>query len=153
MVPASLRAALPPAQSRFGADDEAVLDALKRVLYGPGADEIDILTPLRETLGFLDEAQQSQLASLPSTFDWLSRVLVPTGAAFATLSEGAQAAALEDWLTSPLPFRRQVGQALRQLVLAHCYTHPVGQAAAGYAGPWLGRHLLPVHALRFGEPE
>ena len=152
-VPAPLLAALPPARSQFGPDDEAVLDALKAVLYGPGAEAIDILTPLRETIAFLDEAQQAQLASLPSTFDLLSRVLVPTGGAFATLSLEAQAAALEDWLQSPLAFRRQVGQALRQLVLAHCYTHPVGQAAVGYAGPWLGRHLLPVHPLRFGEPE
>jgi hypothetical protein len=80
-------------------------------------------------------------------------VLVPTGGAFAGLSEAAQGAALEDWLYSPLAFRRQVGQALRQLVLAHCYTHPVGQAAVGYAGTWLGRVELPVHPLRFGEPE
>lgn len=152
-VPAPLLAGLPPARSRFGADDEAVLDALKGLLYGPGAEAMDILTPLRETLGFLDESQQAQLASLPSTFDLLSRVLVPTGGAFASLPVAAQAAALDDWLESPLAFRRQVGQALRQLVLAHCYTHPVGQAAIGYAGPWLGQYQLPIHPLRFGEPE
>ena len=152
-VPAPLLAALPPSRSQFGPDDEEVLNALKGVLFGPGAEAIDLITPLRETLGFLDEAQQSQLASLPSTFDLLSRLLVPTGGAFAQLPQAEQAAALEDWLASPLAFRRQVGQALRQLVLAHCYTHPVGQASSGYAGPWLGRYELPIHPLRFGEPE
>jgi hypothetical protein len=152
-VPTPLRAALPPPKSTFGEDDLAVLDALKRVLYGPGADELDLRTPLQETLGFLDESQQSLLASLPSTFDLLSRVLVPTVRPYVELDEAAQTAALADWLESPLGFRRQVGQGLRQLVLAHCYTNPAVFASIGYGGPWLGRYELPVHPLRFGEPE
>lgn len=152
-VPLPLRAALPPPKATFGEDDLAVLDALKRVLYGPGADALDLRTPLAETLGFMDESQQSLLASLPSTFDLLSRVLVPTVRPFAALDEAAQAAALDDWLQSPLAFRRQVGQALRQLVLAHCYTNPAVFPSIAYGGPWLGRYLLPIHPLRFGEPE
>lgn len=152
-IPAPLRAALPPPKSSFGPDDLAVLDALKAVLYGPGAEALDLRTPLQETLGFLDESQQSLLASLPSTFDLLSRVLVPTVHPFVSLDTASQEAALADWLESSFAFRRQVGQGLRQLVLSHCYTNAAVYDAIGYPGPWLGRNLLPVHELRFGEPE
>lgn len=151
-IPAPLRAELPPPKSQFGDDDLAVILALARCLYGPGADALALRTTLPETLGFLDEAQQPLLAMLPSTFDLLSRVLVPTVRPFVELGEAAQAAALEDWLQSPLAFRRQIGQSLRQLVLAHCYTDPAVFDSIGYPGPWLGRHELPVHPLRFGEP-
>lgn len=151
-VPASVRAALPPPKASFGDDDLDVLMALARCLYGPGADALSLRTTLPETLGFLDEAQQSLLAMLPSAFDVLSRALVPTVRPFVALSEAEQAAALDDWLQSPLAFRRQIGQSLRQLVLAHCYTDPAVFDSIGYPGPWLGRHALPVHPLRFGEP-
>jgi hypothetical protein len=151
-IPRELRAALPPAKAQFGEDDFAVLDALKAVLYGPGAEKLDIRKPLAESLGFLDEDKQAQLASLPSTFDRLSMVLVPTFGSFIELSAEEQVAALQDWIVSPLAFRRQVGQALRQLVLAHCYTNEAVWPELGYPGPWLGRVELPVHPLRFGEP-
>jgi len=151
-IPAPLRAALPPPKARFGDDDLAVLLALARCLYGPGADTLALRTSLPETLGFLDQAQQELLAMLPGLFDVLSRALVPTFRPFVDLSDAEQAAALDDWLQSPLPFRRQVGQSLRQLVLAHCYTDPAVYDSIGYPGPWMGRHELPVHPLRFGEP-
>ena len=152
-IPVELRAALPPAKATFGSADWEIMDALKRVIYGPRADAIDIRTSLAETLGFLDDDKQPVLASLPSTFDKLSRVLVPTFGAFTSLTEVDQAAALEDWITSSFAFRRQVGQALRQLVLAHCYTSESVWADIGYPGPWVGRLELPVNPLRFGEPE
>lgn len=152
-IPAPLRASLPPAKATFGEGDLAVIAALARLFYGPGADALNVGGALAKTLGYLDESQQPVLASLPSTFDLLSRVLVPTCGAFADLDDAAQAAAMDDWLQSPLPFRRQVGQALRQLVLSHCYTNPAVNESIGYPGPWIGRFELPVHALRFGEPE
>ena len=151
-IPAELRAALPPPKANFGSDDLDVLDAVKRIVYGPGADALDIRPGLAESIGFLDEDKQPMLASLPSTFDALSRFLVPTTGAFVSLSAGAQEFALHDWITSPLAFRRQVGQALRQLVLAHCYSIESTWTEIGYPGPWLGRMELPVHPLRFGEP-
>ncbi len=153
LVPSPLRAALPPPKARFGDDDLDVIAALARVLYGPGADALSLRTSLPETLGFLDEGQQALLASLPSTFDLLSRALVPTVHPFVTLSEAQQGAALNDWLHSRVAFRRQIGQALRQLVLSHCYTDETVYADIAYPGPWLGRHVLPIHPLRFGEPE
>ena len=152
-IPAPLRASLPPPKAKFGAADAAVLLALRGVLYGPGGEGLDIVASLGETLGFMDEAQQPLLASLPSTFDLLSRVLVPTLGAYADLPLDAQTAALEDWISSSIGFRRQVGQALRQLVLSHCYTNDAVYDSIGYPGPWLGRLPLPVHDLRFGEPE
>ncbi len=151
-VPAAARASLPPAKAQFGDDDLAVLLALARCLYGPGADALALRTSLPETLGFLDEAQQELLAMLPGLFDVLSRALVPTLRPFVELSEADQAAALDDWLQSPVAFRRQIGQSLRQLVLAHCYTDPAVYDSIGYPGAWVGRHALPVHPLRFGEP-
>lgn len=152
LVPTSLQAALPPPKARFGDADLDVIGALARVLYGPGADALSLRTSLPETLGFMDDSQQALLASLPSTFDLLSRALVPTVHPFVTLSEADQVAALEDWLQSRVGFRRQIGQALRQLVLSHCYTDEAVYTDIAYPGPWLGRHLLPVHPLRFGEP-
>ena len=151
-IPRELRAALPPPVAAFGAGDLDVLDALKHVVYGPGADAIDIRGPIQATLGFLDADKQPVLASLPSTFDLLSRALVPTLSAFTALAPAEQSAALVDWLESPLAFRRQVGQALRQLVLAHCYGDESTWPEVGYPGPWVGRVGLPVHPLRFGEP-
>ncbi len=151
-IPRSLQAALPPPVTTFGPGDLDVLDAIKAVVYGPGAESLDIRPALQETLGFLDADKQPVLASLPSTFDKLSRLLVPTWSAFATLEPAEQATALADWLESPLPFRRQVGQALRQLVLAHCYGNEATWPLVEYPGPWLGRVPLPVHPLRFGEP-
>ncbi len=151
-IPRSLHAALPPPVASFGPGDLDVLDAIKGVVYGPGAEALDIRPALQETLGFLDADKQPVLASLPSTFDKLSRVLVPTWGAYAELVPEVQAAALVDWLESPLPFRRQVGQALRQLVLAHCYGNEATWALVDYPGPWLGRVPLPAHPLRFGEP-
>lgn len=151
-IPSELRAALPPAKSRFGPDDLDVLDAVKRIVYGPGADALDIRPGLAESIGFLDEDKQPTLASLPSTFDALSRILVPTAGAFAGLSATDQEIALHDWITSPLAFRRQVGQALRQLVLAHCYSIESTWTEIGYPGPWIGRLDVPIQDLRFGEP-
>lgn len=151
-IPRPLLAALPPSKTSFAEHDLDVLDAIKRVVYGPGADSLDIRTPLAETLGFLDEAQQPVLATLPSTFDHLSMVLVPTFGSYTSLSLAEQESALNDWIMSPLAFRRQVGQALRQLVLAHAYAIPSVAAEIGYAGPLIGRVDLPVHPLRFGEP-
>ena len=152
-IPAALRSSLPPPKASFGEDDLAVVEALARMFYGPGAEALGVSAALKSSLGFLDESQQTVLASLPSTFDLLSRVLVPTCGAFVSLGEAAQVAAVEDWISSPLAFRRHIIQALRQLVLSHCYTNPAVHESIGYPGPWIGRVDLPIHALRFGEPE
>lgn len=151
-VPRALAGPAPVAVAQFTERDLDVLDAVKAVVYGPGADGLDIRPGLLATLALLDDDKQATLASLPTLFDRLSRVLVPTGGAFASLSPEARVAALEDWIHSPLAFRRQVGQALRQLVLAHCYADERTWVDVGYAGPWIGRVEVPVHPLRFGEP-
>ncbi len=151
-VPRAWAGTLPAPSAQFDEADLDVIDAIKAVVYGPGAEQVDVRVGLRETLGFLDAEKQPTLASLPSTFDRLSRVLVPTGGAFASLPPAQREAALADWIESPLAFRRQVGQALRQLVLAHCYGQESTWASVGYAGPWIGRVELPIHPLRFGEP-
>lgn len=150
-IPAELRAEAPAARATFDDGDRAILAALGRATYGDGADALDVPGAVQIMVALLDEGRQGLVVALPGLFNQLSRVLVPTGRAWIDCTPEVQTAALVDWETSPLAFRRQVLQALRQLVLAACYTNPAVFASLDYPGPWLGRLDLPVHPLRFGE--
>ncbi len=150
-VPLELRAALPPPTTTLDEGDRAVLNAMAAFVYGPGL-TVDIAAAIQETIGFLPEDKQSLIAQLPGLFNQLSRILVPTFSAWIDLDEAGKLAAYEDWLYSSLEFRRGIANALRQLILAHCYTSDSTWESIGYPGPWLGRVGLPVNPLRFGEP-
>ena len=152
-IPSELRADVPVGAARFDDADRRILAALARATYGEGADALDVPGAVQGMVATLDAERQGLVVALPGLFNQLSRVLVPTVRAWIDCDADAQIAALVDWETSPLGFRRQVLQALRQLVLAACYTNPAVFASIGYPGPWLGRVDLPVHPLRFGEAE
>lgn len=150
-VPLELRAALPAPTATLDEGDRAILTAMAALVYGPGL-TVDVAAAIQETIGFLPEDKQSLVAQLPGLFNQLSRVLVPTVSAWVDLDQSAQLSAFEDWLYSSLEFRRGIAGALRQIILAHCYTNESTWASVGYPGPWLGRVGLPPHPLRFGEP-
>lgn len=137
----------------FGAEDADRVRALLRVIYGPGHERLSVVEALEATLAYIDEDKRSTIQALPAVLDELSRVLVPTWVAWRDLPEEAQAAALADWSTSSLAFRRSVYAALRKLLLFHAYLEEHTWPEMGYPGPWLGRIDLPVHAPRFGENE
>lgn len=149
-VPPELRAAVPPAKARFDDDDRAILAALGRATFGEGADALDLPDAVQTMVAWLDDERQGLVTLLPGLFDELTRVLVPTGARWLDLDPEAREAALVDWETSALAFRRQVLQGLRQLLLAAAYVNPATFAQLGYAGPWKGRIEVPVHPPRFG---
>lgn len=152
-IPTELRADAPVGAARFDDEDRRILAALGRATYGEGADALDVPEVVEGMVATLDAERQGLVVALPGLFNQLSRVLVPTVHAWIDLDADAQIAALVDWETSPLAFRRQVLQALRQLVLAACYTSPAVFASIGYPGPWLGRVNVPVHPPRFGDAE
>lgn len=142
----------PPPVAAFDADDTRILRLVLDAIFGPGAERTDAVAALGVTLGYLDEERQALIVQLPGLLDQLSRVLVPTGVAWSALDAEGRARALVDWERSPLGFRRQVFQALRQLLLFAAHTDPSTWPMVGYPGPWLGRVALPVHPPRFGEP-
>lgn len=142
----------PPATTAFDATDINVLEVLLRTILGSNGPQTDAIRALGETLGYIEPERQALIAQLPAILDQGSRFLVPTYRAWSALNEADRVAALEDWRTSPLGFRRQIYNGLRQLLLFHAYTDPTAWPDAGYPGPWLGRVDLPRIALRFGEP-
>lgn len=131
--------------------DVAVLQALLAAIFGPDSERTDAVEALTTSFAWLDDERKPLVAALPAVFDQASRVLVPTIAAFHTLTPEAQASAVADWSASTLGFRRQVFNALRTLLLAHAYADPVTWEGVGYPGPWLGRIDLAAHPLRFGD--
>jgi hypothetical protein len=136
----------------FEDGDSELIRALLAVIYGPGSERLDVVSDLAATLVFVDEDTRDKVRQLPWLLDELSRVLVPTVSAWHALPPEEQAAALEDWATSGLAFRRSVYVAVRKVLLFHAYLDERTWAEIGYPGPWLGRMELPVHPLRFGEP-
>lgn len=131
--------------------DIAILRGLLAAIFGPDSERTDAVDALTASFAWLDDERKPLVASLPAVFDQASRVLVPTIAAFHTLSPEDQASVVADWSASTLGFRRQVFNALRALLLAHAYADPVTWEGVGYPGPWLGRIDLPAHPLRFGD--
>jgi hypothetical protein len=150
VIPLPLRAA-PAASGSFDDEARAILEQLGRITYGHGAESLGVADAVQALLAWLPEDKQGLVVRLPSLFDQLTRVFLPTTSRWMDLDEATQIRALEDWSDSSLGFRRQVIQALRQLVLVSCYVQPEVFAGIRYGGPWLGRMPLPVHPLRFGE--
>jgi hypothetical protein len=136
---------------RFDADDADVARAIFRAIYGEGADAVDVVAAVEETLAYLPEDKHDLIRALPMLIDQLSRALVPTFAAWRSLDPAAREAALVDWGTSSIELRRTVYSGLRRILLFHAYMDPVTWPAIGYPGPWLERMTLPVHATRFGD--
>jgi hypothetical protein len=136
---------------RFSASDADVLRQVLSVLYGDGADGIDVVAKLERTLTYIDPDRHATILALPGLLDQLSRVLVPTFSAWHALSPEDQARALLDWQDSSLAFRRAVYAGLRLLLLSLAYTDASTWTEIGYPGPWIGRIEVPVHPPRFGE--
>ncbi|MFZ5476374.1 MAG: hypothetical protein ACOZNI_06315 [Myxococcota bacterium] len=134
----------------FDPDDAAVVRELFRAIYGSGADAVDVVRHLEETLPYVAADKHDLIRMLPGIVDEVSRVLVPSVSAWRDLGEADRVAALEDWGTSPLELRRTVYHGLRRMLLAVAYCDPATWVDIGYPGPWLGRMVLPVHPLRFG---
>jgi hypothetical protein len=148
-LPADADAALEPVP--FDEDDAAVARVIFAAIYGEGADAVDVVGAMEETLAYLPDDKHDLIRALPALVDQLSRVLVPTVVAFRELAPADREAALIDWGTSSIEFRRTVYGGLRRLLLFHAYMDPATWPAIGYPGPWLDRIPLPPHPLRFGE--
>lgn len=149
---ASVALCLPASAAEpFEAADAEVMRALLRIIYGPGSERLDVVAGIERSLDCVDADRQPLIRSLPSLFDQASRALVPTFVAWHALPEDDQRAALDDWASSSLVFRRTVHNALRQLLLLHAYMDEATWAEIAYPGPWLGRLNLPVHPPRFGD--
>ena len=154
-LPEDARAAEPDVTAGPDWDDTdiAVLKGVLAAVYGPNSERCDAVEALTASFAWLDGERKTLIRMLPSLFDQASRVLVPTIAAFHDLDPAQQQACVDDWAASPLAFRRQIFGALRQLLLAHAYADPATWADIAYPGPWIGRYELPIHPLRFGDPE
>lgn len=141
-----------PPEAQFDTGDLDVLRALLATIFGPGSEGTDALAAAAVGVSYLEPDRQALVALLPALLNQGHRLFNPALRAWTALPEDQRAAALEDWARSSLGLRRQVYNALRQLLLFHVYTDPSTWAAIGYPGPWLGRFVLPVNPLRFGEP-
>lgn len=136
---------------RFAEADRALIRSLAEAIYGEGAARLPVVEGVEAMLAAMPEDRSALVLRLPALFDRLG--IAFGGRAWSSLDAAGRQALLEDWEASTLALRRRVVQVLRQLILLACYTDPATFAELGYGGPWLGRHPLPVHPPRFGDPE
>lgn len=147
----SVRNVLPgdPAEGYRMLDTESI--AICRLLaarfIGPDHGLVDVPLEVDRTLAALPEVGELW-RRLPRLIE-SAPLLEGYFSGFSGLSVSEQEAFLQGWAASELLQKRQIYNGLRALILSHYYFQPVSWPAIRYAGPWVGRLILPVHSLRF----
>ena len=148
MIPSMARSAFAPSGQRdalrfFSRHEHRLLQAVAESLIGAAeeaaADAIDVAGRADAYLALEDPEIQSQIHLLLAifgsrTFAFLFDFRFDP---FLHMDADARASYLEDWMTSPLEFRRTGFVALKRICLSMHYTDSRSFAAVGYEGMFL----------------
>jgi len=145
---------LPEGLQVFGPREYATFQAIARRAFPPregwpDADTARVALLADQVLARGDPLVAQEVRTVLGIFDNALAGLLFSGRVtpFSRLSPEAQDAALEDWRTSRLVFRRGAFHALRSLAHAAYYSHPAAIAATGYVAPQ-GFHVADAPVWR-----
>ncbi len=136
---------LPDGLLLFSEDEYAILQAIARRMLGsgcpvgPGPEEIDVALRADRFLAGAEAEIQEQFHQLLFVFNApvFTFLFDFRFSSFLHMEPEAQDAYLEDWMTSPLAFRRTAFQALKRLCASMYYTDAKSWPAIGYTGMFL----------------
>ncbi|HEX6243091.1 MAG TPA: gluconate 2-dehydrogenase subunit 3 family protein [Polyangiales bacterium] len=129
--------------STFTPAEAGTLAALARRLCpsdgpgAPGADGLDLVTLLDQTLAPLDDELKQQLKLGLTLFDnaFTGALFGERVRPFSQLDGTAQDAVIRNWQTSSVAFRRTLMRGLSSLVMSVYWGDPRTWTRIGYAGP------------------
>jgi hypothetical protein len=129
------------------ADSIAIVRLLAECFIGPDHVLVDVPLEVDKTLAALPEVGELW-KRLPKLIE-AAPLVEGYFSGFTALSAEDKEKFLAGWAASERLEKRQVFNGLRALILSHYYFDPASWPAIRYAGPWVGRIDLPIHAPRF----
>lgn len=129
---------LAPVDSFLGSARHTLAAAFEALLPSPERAEA-LAADVDAFLGAGDPVLSGQLRLALHVLEHLGGTGLFRFERFSRLSVERRAEVLEDWRSSRVGPKRQIGDAVRRVVLFTWYSHPDSWAAIGYDGPWVGK--------------